>query len=340
MEQVLSESNLVISIDAMGGDKSPTVVIEGLALAHKRNPDIRFLVYGDEPKVTAEMDKYPALKDVCQIFHTEEFVHNEDKPSHVIRNRETSMYKAVEAVKNGQAAAVVSAGNTGALMAISKLSLKTITKIHRPAIVSIMPHRYGKYVMLDLGANLENTAEELTQFGLLGSIYYNLAFNEAKPKVFLLNNGTEEEKGRNEHKEAHQLLKNDSRINFVGNIEGREVLSGNADVVVSDGFSGNIFLKTTEGTVKLVTSLLKDAIYSSTKTKIAGLLLKSKMSEFKEKLNYKNIGGAMLIGVNKIVIKAHGSSDEKAFLSAIKLANNLGNKKLVEKVKEKLKENN
>ena len=151
MEQVLSTNNLVISIDAMGGDNSPKVVIEGLNLAHKRNPDIRFLVYGDEKKVTEEMDKYPTLKGVCQIFHTEEFVHNEDKPSHVIRNRATSMYQAVEAVKKGEAKAVVSAGNTGALMAISKMQLKTIQKIHRPAIVSIMPHLSGRYVMLDLG---------------------------------------------------------------------------------------------------------------------------------------------------------------------------------------------
>ena len=192
----MSESNLVISIDAMGGDKSPAVVIEGLALAHKRNPDIRFLVYGDEPKVTAEMDKYPALKDVCQIFHTEEFVHNEDKPSHVIRNRETSMYKAVEAVKNGQAAAVVSAGNTGALMAISKLVLKTIQKIHRPAIISIMPHISGKYVMLDLGANTDCDGINLAEFAIMGNIFAKYALGIERPRVALMNIGAEEMKGK------------------------------------------------------------------------------------------------------------------------------------------------
>lgn len=170
----MSESNLVISIDAMGGDNSPKVVIEGLALAHKRNPDIRFLVYGDEPKVTAEIAKFPTLKEVCQIFHTEEFVHNEDKPSHVIRNRETSMYKAVEAVKNGQAMAVVSAGNTGALMAISKLLLKTIQKIHRPAIVSIMPHVNGRYVMLDLGANTDCDGINLAEFAIMATFLPNM----------------------------------------------------------------------------------------------------------------------------------------------------------------------
>ena len=192
----------------MGGDNSPKVVIEGLALAHKRNPDIRFLVYGDEPKVTAEIAKYPALREACQIFHTDEFVHNEDKPSHVIRNRETSMYKAVEAVKNGQAMAVVSAGNTGALMAISKLLLKTIQKIHRPAIVSIMPHINGRYVMLDLGANTECDGINLAEFAIMGNIFAKYALGIEKPRVALMNIGAEEMKGKGEIHVAAHIIKN------------------------------------------------------------------------------------------------------------------------------------
>ena len=182
MERLVSQENLVISIDAMGGDNSPKVVIEGLALAHKRNPKIHFLVYGDKSKVEAEMSKFPELKEACEIFHTEEFVHNEDKPSHVIRNRATSMFQAIEAVKLGKAAAVVSAGNTGALMAISKLVLKTIQKIHRPAIISIMPHEKGRYVMLDLGANTECSAVNLAEFAIIGNILAKHALDIERPR--------------------------------------------------------------------------------------------------------------------------------------------------------------
>lgn len=333
-----------IVIDLMGGDAGSEITIKAIksylnSVKIDENNDA-FILVGDNKALESlsEVKDKPYIK----LVKSKTVVAMDVDPMSALKDKESSLMVAVKELLDNDYDSIISAGSTGALLTASIFKIKRIEGVKRPGLITTLPTyiENKKTVMLDLGANLENTAEELAQFGLLGSIYYNLAFNEAKPKVFLLNNGTEEEKGRNEHKEAHQLLKNDSRINFVGNIEGREVLSGNADVVVSDGFSGNIFLKTTEGTVKLVTSLLKDAIYSSTKTKIAGLLLKSKMSEFKEKLNYKNIGGAMLIGVNKIVIKAHGSSDEKAFLSAIKLANDLGNKKLVEKVKEKLKENN
>lgn len=333
-----------IVIDLMGGDAGSEITIKAIksylnSVKIDENNDA-FILVGDNKALESlcEFEDKPYIK----LVESKTVVAMDVDPMSALKDKESSLMVAIKELLDNDYDSIISAGSTGALLTASIFKIKRIEGVKRPGLITTLPTyiENKKTVMLDLGANLENTAEELAQFGLLGSIYYNLAFNEAKPKVFLLNNGTEEEKGRKEHKEAHQLLKNDSRINFVGNIEGREVLSGNADVVVSDGFSGNIFLKTTEGTVKLVTSLLKDAIYSSTKTKIAGLLLKSKMSEFKEKLNYKNIGGAMLIGVNKIVIKAHGSSDEKAFLSAIKLANDLGNKKLVEKVKEKLKENN
>lgn len=333
-----------IVIDLMGGDAGSEITIKAIksylnSVKIDENNDA-FILVGDNKALESlcEFEDKPYIK----LVESKTVVAMDVDPMSALKDKESSLMVAIKELLDNDYDSIISAGSTGALLTASIFKIKRIEGVKRPGLITTLPTyiENKKTVMLDLGANLENTAEELAQFGLLGSIYYNLAFNEAKPKVFLLNNGTEEEKGRNEHKEAHQLLKNDSRINFAGNIEGREVLSGNADVVVSDGFSGNIFLKTTEGTVKLVTSLLKDAIYSSTKTKIAGLLLKSKISEFKEKLNYKNIGGAMLIGVNKIVVKAHGSSDEKAFLSAIKLANDLGNKKLVEKVKEKLKENN
>ena len=166
----MTENNMVISVDAMGGDNSPRVVIEGLALAAKKHPDIKFLVFGDTAQVNPLMQRFPELAKVCEMRHSPEMVHNEDKPSSVIRNRNTSMFMAIDAVRKGEAQAIVSAGNTGALMAISKLTLKTITKIHRPAIVSIMPHRFGKYVMLDLGANTECDAVNLAEFAFMGEI--------------------------------------------------------------------------------------------------------------------------------------------------------------------------
>ena len=257
-------NNLVISIDAMGGDHSPRVVIEGLAIAAKKNQDINFLLFGDETKVTPILNQYPDLKKVCELRHAPEMVHNEDKPSQVIRNRNTSMFMAIDAVRKGEAQAIVSAGNTGALMAISKLVLKTIQKIHRPAIVSIMPHYSGKYVMLDLGANTECSAINLAEFALMGDILARHALGIEKPKVALLNIGAEEMKGKEEIRQAAQLIKNSSmNIDFRGYVEPHEIPNGVADVIVSDGFTGNIALKSTEGTARLVIKMVKNAIKNS-----------------------------------------------------------------------------
>ena len=320
----MSESNLVISIDAMGGDKSPAVVIEGLALAHKRNPDIRFLVYGDEAKVTAEMDKYPALREVCQIFHTEEFVHNEDKPSHVIRNRETSMYKAVEAVKEGKASAVVSAGNTGALMAISKLVLKTIQKIHRPAIISIMPHINGKYVMLDLGANTDCDGINLAEFAIMGNIFAKYALGIERPRVALMNIGAEEMKGKGEiHVAAHIIKSTHLNLDFIGYIEPHEIPNGIADVIVADGFTGNIALKSIEGTARLVVRLLKDAINHSFLAKLGLPFMLGVMLKVKKTMDPRLYNGAMLVGLNGLSVKSHGGTDALGFSVAVGNAANL-----------------
>ena len=199
-------NNLVISIDAMGGDNSPRVVIEGLALASKKNPDARFLVFGDSSRVNEILKEYPALSKVCEVRHSPEVVRNEDKPSAVIRNRNTSMFMAINAVKQGEAQAVVSAGNTGALMAISKLTLKTIQKIHRPAIVSIMPHRTGRYVMLDLGANAECDEHNIAQFAVMGSIYSKILLGKQKPKVGILNIGSEDGKGLDYLTKAEEIF--------------------------------------------------------------------------------------------------------------------------------------
>ena len=337
MEQVLSENNLVISIDAMGGDNSPKVVIEGLNLAHKRNPDIRFLVYGDEIKVNQEMERFPSLKAVCQIFHTEEFVHNEDKPSHVIRNRATSMYQAVEAVKRGDAQAVVSAGNTGALMAISKMVLKTIHKIHRPAIVSIMPRQEGCYVMLDLGANTECNGINLAEFAIMGNIFAKYALGLNSPRVALMNIGAEEMKGKEEIHNAASIIKNSNlNLNFIGYIEPHEIPQNKADVVVADGFSGNIALKSVEGTSRLIMRIIKQSIKESFFAKLGIPFMLGAMKKLKNKMDPRLYNGAMFVGLNGLSVKSHGGTDAFGFSIAIENAARLVRKDFVGSIRHEL----
>ena len=333
----MSENNLVISIDAMGGDNSPKVVIEGLNLAHKRNPDIRFLVYGDEIKVNQEMERFPSLKAVCQIFHTEEFVHNEDKPSHVIRNRATSMYQAVEAVKRGDAQAVVSAGNTGALMAISKMVLKTIHKIHRPAIVSIMPRQEGCYVMLDLGANTECNGVNLAEFAIMGNIFAKYALGLNSPRVALMNIGAEEMKGKEEIHNAASIIKNSNlNLNFIGYIEPHEIPQDKADVVVADGFSGNIALKSVEGTSRLIMRIIKQSIKESFFAKLGIPFMLGAMKKLKNKMDPRLYNGAMFVGLNGLSVKSHGGTDAFGFSIAIENAARLVRKDFVGSIRHEL----
>ncbi len=333
----MSENNLVISVDAMGGDKSPQVVIEGLAIAAKHNRDIRFLVFGDEEQVQAELKKYPILKDVCQLRHSPERVHNEDKPSQVIRNKNTSMYQAIDAVRQGEAQAVVSAGNTGALMAISKMLLKTIQKIHRPAIVSIMPHRYGKYVMLDLGANTECNAVNLAEFAVMGNVLAKHALGIERPKIALLNIGAEEMKGKEEIRHASQMIRNSSMdIDFIGYIEPHEITFGKADVVVADGFTGNVALKTMEGTAKLIRSMVKDAVKSSFLALLGLPFMYFAVRKISKTMNPKLYNGAMFVGLNGLSVKSHGGTDALGFSVAINNAATLVRQNFVATIKEEL----
>jgi len=310
--------NLVISIDAMGGDNSPRVVIEGLVEASLKNPDVRFLVFGDESRVMPLLNKYPRLKEKCELRHSPEMVHNEDKPSQVIRNRNTSMFMAIDAVRRGEAKAIVSAGNTGALMAISKLSLKTIQKIHRPAIVSIMPHLSGRYVMLDLGANTECDGLNLAEFALMGNIVAKNALSIERPRVALLNIGSEDMKGKEEIKQAAQIIKNSHMdIDFVGFIEPHDLPNGKADVVVADGFTGNIALKSIEGTSKLIMNMLKNAIKSSFLAILGLPFLLGVKVKLKKTLDPRLYNGAMFVGLNGLSVKSHGGTDAFGYSVAV-----------------------
>ena len=333
----MSTNNLVISIDAMGGDNSPRIVIEGLAIAAKKNPDTRFILFGDDAKIAPILNQYPDLKKVCEVRHTQEMVHNEDKPSSVIRNRNTSMYMAIDAVRKGEAQAIVSAGNTGALMAISKLVLKTITKIHRPAIVSIMPHRHGKYVMLDLGANTECNAINLAEFALMGDILARHALGVERPRVALLNIGAEEMKGKEEIRQAAHMIKSSKmNIDFRGYMEPHEIPNGVADVIVADGFTGNIALKSIEGTAKLVVRMLKDAIKGSFLAKIGLPFMLGVALKIKRTMDPRLYNGAMFVGLNGLSVKSHGGTDALGFSVAVSNAANLVRQNFVATIREEV----
>lgn len=330
-------NNLVISVDAMGGDNSPRVVVEGIARAHKDNPDIKFILFGDETKVNEEIKKNPSVKEYCSLVHTSERVRNEDKPSQVIRNKNTSMYMAIDAVRKGEAKAVISAGNTGALMAISKMILKTIQKIHRPAICTMIPHKNGQCVMLDLGANTECSAINLAEFAIIGNILAKHSLNIARPRIALLNIGAEEMKGREEIHQAAKMIKSTHLdLNFIGYIEPHQISDGYADVVVSDGFTGNIALKTMEGTARLVTGMLKQSVKKSLLAKIGLPFLLPALISMKKTMDPRKYNGAMFVGLNGLSVKSHGGTDEVGFAYAIDNAAKLVRQDFVQTIRDEV----
>lgn len=333
----MSDSNLVISVDAMGGDNSPRVVVEGINIAYRNNQDIRFLLFGDEIKVNAELKRFPKLQKCCTVVHTSEYVHNEDKPSQVIRNKNTSMYMAIDAVRQGNAAAVVSAGNTGALMAISKMILKTMHRLHRPAICTNIPHKNGMCVMLDLGANTECNAVNLAEFAIIGNILAKHSLGLERPRIALLNIGAEEMKGRDEIHQAAKMIKNTHLdLNFIGYIEPHQISEGYADVIVSDGFTGNIALKTMEGTAKLVTGLLKSTIKHSLMAKIGLPFLLPVVWKMKKTMDPRKYNGAMFVGLNGLSVKSHGGTDALGFSYALNNAAKLVRQNFILTIREEI----
>ncbi|MGQ7393307.1 phosphate acyltransferase PlsX [Streptococcus suis] len=319
-----------IAIDAMGGDHAPQSVIEGVNQALKEFSDIEIQLYGDEAKIKP----YLTATERVAIIHTDEKINSDDEPVRAIRRKKnSSMVLATKAVKDGQADAVLSAGNTGALLAAGVFVVGRIKNIDRPGLMSTLPTMDGKgFDMMDLGANAENTAHHLYQYGILGSFYAEHVRGVKNPRVALLNNGTEETKGTPVHQEAFALLSQEPSINFIGNVEARELLNGVADVVVTDGFTGNAVLKTVEGTAKSIVGQLTGAIKSgSFLAKIGGLLLKPTLKKALGALDYKTAGGAVLLGLKAPVIKAHGSSDATAIFYTIKQVRQILDANIVEK---------
>jgi phosphate acyltransferase len=325
----------IIAIDVMGGDHGPSALVPAAEMARARDANIRFLLIGDQKVIEPELAKFPALRAVSDIIHTDDAVTGSEKPSKALRRiKTTSMGLAVQAVKEGRANAAVSAGNTGALMATAKFVLRTMPGIHRPALASLLPTVRAESVMLDLGANTECDADNLVEFALMGAAFARTTLGLDRPRVALLNIGVEEMKGTGELQEAAARLNalTDMSLDFVGFTEGDKIAHGDIDVIVTDGFSGNIALKTAEGTVKLVSTLLKQSFSSSLMGKIGYLFASGAIRSLRNHLDPNNHNGAVFLGLNGLVVKSHGSASDKGFASAIDVARELVADKLDERI--------
>lgn len=326
-----------IAVDAMGGDEGVRVMIEGAALARRRHDRFKFLLVGDEPRIKAALEKHPNLRASSEILHTDDVISGEDKPSQAIRRaKTTSMGRAIHAVKNGDAGAAVSAGNTGALMAIAKLTLRTMPGIDRPALAALLPTLGDNdVVMLDLGANTECDSRNLVQFAIMGSAYARVATGRDEPRVRLLNIGTEEIKGTDLLRDAAAILKEaaaDLSISFDGFTEADKICQGNVDVVVTDGFSGNIALKAVEGTARFVADLLRRGFKSSLRSKIGFLISRPATELLKHHLDPNNHNGAVFLGLNGIVVKSHGGANAAGVANAVAVTARLLEENVTERI--------
>ena len=330
---------IIIAVDAMGGDNSPDKVIEGISIHSKETTDINYQVFGDSNLIKPLIDRYKIFLDRIKIIHTDNFVHGEDTAlSAAKRGKDTSLWLSVESVKNNNADALVSAGNTGALFVIAKLNLKMINNIDKPALSALWPNRKGLSVVLDLGANIECNEKNLVDFSIMGSALHKALFENETSKVALLNIGSEEIKGNNMVKNTyHKLnqLKN-PLYEFHGYIEGNNIMEGNVNVIVTDGFTGNIALKTAEGTANFIVKELRNAMTSNILGKFSSFLNLKNFKKFKDKLDPRLYNGAILLGLDKPVIKSHGSTDAIGFSNSLKVCEKIIKCKLIDKIKENI----
>jgi len=316
---------VVISIDAMGGDLGPEATLGGVAIAARQTPALRFIVHGPEATLSPLIAKF-ALQDCVDLRHADRAVTMEDKPAQVLRSgKDTSMWSAIESVREHEADVAVSCGNTGALMAISMIRLRKLKGVNRPAIASFWPSRgpAGWNVMLDMGADVKADAPDLLTYALMGTSYARNALGLTRPRVGLLNVGTEEHKGRAELKEAYEMMgraQEAGGFEFVGFVEGNHLPADRADVIVTDGFTGNIALKTGEGTAKFVSELLREALTSSLLAKLGALLAMGALKRLRAKVDPRRANGGVFLGLNGTVVKSHGSADATGFAAAISLA--------------------
>ncbi len=320
-----------ISLDAMGGDRGPEVVVPGANLALQRHPDVRFLLFGDRARIEPLLAQHPALAERSRIVHTDTAIGMEDKPSQAVRRgRGSSMWLALEAVQKGEADCAVSAGNTGALMALARLILKTMPGIERPVIAGQWPTVKNNCIVLDLGANIGATARQLADIALMGAAMARALFRIERPRVGLLNIGVEEIKGVEEVRQAHAWLKEtDLPIDYRGFVEGDQIGQGVVDVVVAEGYVGNIALKTAEGTAKQVATWVKEAMTGSLAAKLGAFLARQGLRALRDRMDPRRFNGGPFLGLNGIVIKSHGGMDAFGFASAITVGYDMAESDLV-----------
>ncbi len=324
-----------IAVDAMGGDGSPKKIIDGIIHNHKSNPECFFKIFGDEQEIKKYIEN-KIDKVFYNISNTSNTVKSTDSPLEAAkRGKDTSMWLAIESVKKKESDIVISAGNTGALLVIAKLNLKMIENIDKPALSALWPNKKGMSVVLDLGANIECSSKNLVDFAIMGASLYKSLYSDEQPNVALLNIGSEELKGNEIIKETYQILneKKNDNFNFSGYIEGNQLMNGEVNVIVSDGFTGNVALKTAEGTANFITDELKNALGGSIIGKISSLLNISNLKKFKKRLDPRLYNGAIFIGLDTPVVKSHGGTDYIGFSNSIDVCNRIVKGNLIDKIK-------
>ena len=328
-----------IAVDAMGGENSPSKIIKGIEIHSLNSSDIFYKIFGNKNLIDPLIKKSKIPKDIYKIIHTEKSINDTDSPlSAAKKGKDTSMWLSIESLKEDNSDAIVSAGNTGALFVIAKLNLKMIENIDKPALSALWPNKNGMNIVLDLGANIDCNEKNLVDFSLMGAALHKSLFDKEESKVALLNIGSEELKGNNIIKNTYQILneKKNSLFQFKGYIEGNHIMDGNVNVIVTDGFTGNIALKTAEGTANFITDELKKAFNSSVIGKISAFLNIKNIKNFKNKLDPRLYNGAILLGLDKPVIKSHGSTDEVGFANSLKVCEKIIKGKLIEKIKKNI----
>lgn len=329
-----------VALDAMGGDHGPSVVIPGAAIARERHPDMSFVIHGRESEVVPLIAREPRLKDFVEFHHTDIAVRMDDKPSQALRagRWKSSMWRAIESVKKGDADVAVSAGNTGALMAMSKFCLRTMAHIDRPAIAALWPTVRGESVVLDVGASIGADAPHLFDLAIMGAAMARIVFDIDRPSVGLLNVGVEEIKGLEAVRLAGQMLReaNLAELDYVGFVEGDDLGQGSVDVVVTEGFAGNIALKTAEGTAKQIASYLRAAMSRTLMAKIGYFFARDAFNALKDKMDPRKVNGGVFLGLDGVVIKSHGGTDAVGFAAAVDLAYDMARYGLVEKIRSSL----
>ena len=327
-----------IAVDAMGGDGSPKKVIDGIIYNHKSNQENYFKIFGDKNQISKLINN-KIDKGFYEIIHTENAVKSTDSPLEAAKKgKDTSMWLSIESVKKKESDIVISAGNTGALLVISKLNLKMIENIDKPALSALWPNKKGMSVVLDLGANIECSSKNLVDFSIMGSALYKSLYPKENPNVALLNIGSEELKGNETIKETFQKLneKKSKNLNFSGYIEGNQLMDGDVNVIVSDGFTGNVALKTAEGTANFITNELKQALNGNLLGKISSLLNIANLRKFKKRLDPRLYNGAIFIGLDTPVVKSHGGTDYIGFSNSLDVCNKIIKGNLIDKINENI----